>query len=83
MPASKKDPLAIALDASLPRNHGNTTTKVDHYFGDRPDVLDSIRRARQERHLSYKTIAQVLSQEDGVHLSDGAVKNWLSKQGIA
>lgn len=79
--ATKKDPLASALDEALPIGTPKTS-KVDQYFADRPEVLESIIKARTERKLSYKQIAKVLSSEDGVQIGEGSVKNWLQAKGI-
>lgn len=80
MPA-KSDPLAVALDLVERGRNGGTEGRVVALFGDRPDVLDAIRRARLDRKLSYAQIAKVLSA-DGEPISEGAVKSWLSRQGI-
>lgn len=77
----KTDPLAIALDLAERGRSGGPEGRVVALFGDRPDVLDAIRRARTDRKLSYAQIAKVLSA-DGEPLSEGAVKSWLTRQGI-
>ena len=59
--------------------------KVEAYFGDQPDVLNAIIRARKERKLSYGQIARTLSKhipKDEV-IKDSAVKNWLEKKGVS
>ena len=74
----KPDPLAAELDEL---STGETTSqgKVERWFGDRPDVLDAIRRARA-RGVPYAAIAKKLSTPDR-YLSDKAVKSWLDRQG--
>jgi hypothetical protein len=80
MPTS--DPIAAALDAVASPSGSGQTPKVEMLFGDRPAVLEAIKRARRDRQLSYQQIATALCVEDGVTLSSSAVKNWLSRQGI-
>lgn len=81
MTAKKSDPLAVALDMIERGATGGTQGKIVALFGDRPDVLDAIVRARRDRKLSYQQIAKVLSA-DGEPISAGAVQSWLSRQGI-
>lgn len=77
----KRDDLAAGLDQLTAGPGGGTTPKVIQLYGDRPEVLDAIRRARSERHLSFKQIAVYLSA-NGPSISEGAVQTWLNKQGI-
>lgn len=77
----KPDPLAAALDAVAEPTNGGTTSRVEFLFGNRPDVLASIERARRDRKLSYRQIAKVLSA-DGASISEGAIQGWLNKRGI-
>lgn len=56
--------------------------KVDVLFGDRPQVQESIIRARTERKLSYGDIAKALSADPTIQISDGAIKSWLDQKGI-
>lgn len=76
-----RDPLVRSLETA-PQTARSYTLLIDELYADRPKVLESIRRARQERKLSYRQIAKVLST-DGAMVSAGAVQNWLGKQGIA
>jgi hypothetical protein len=80
MPTS--DPVAAALDSIASPSGSGTVPKVDQLFGDRPAVLESIRKARAERSLSYQQIATTLCAFGDVQLSAAAVKNWLNRQGI-
>jgi hypothetical protein len=80
MVTKNSDPLAAALDATQGAVKGN---KIDGYFSDRPEVLEAIKRARKDRKLSYAVIANTLSTEADVYVSEGAVKTWLSRNGIA
>jgi hypothetical protein len=80
MPTS--DPVAAALDSIASPSGSGQTPKVELLFGDRPAVLESIRKARVERRLSYQQIATTLCAFGDVSLSDAAVKNWLNRQGI-
>lgn len=77
---SSLDALAAALD-ELEADEPARKLKIDAVFGDRPTVLDSIRRARVERKRSIGRIAEVLSKE-GDAISEGAVRNWLRSQGL-
>ena len=65
-------------------NNCKTTpkSKIDKLFGERPQVLESIIKARKERNLSYTEIAKVLSSDPEISVSDTSVKNWLDKKGI-
>lgn len=58
-------------------------SKIDRLFADRPEVQASIIKARTERKLSFQQIAQVLSTDPDVSISDGAVKGWLNRNGIS
>ena len=80
MPTS--DPIAAALDGIASPSGSGQTPKVEMLFGDRPAVLDAIKRARAERSLSYQQIATALCVEDGITVSASAVKNWLNRNGI-
>jgi len=77
---TKADALAMELDNLQPV----VLNKIDHYFGERPDVLASIIKARK-RKLSYGQIAKVLSKglPAGESIKDQAVKGWLEKNGEA
>lgn len=78
---AKRDDLAAGLDAIERGPGGGTTPKVVQLFGDRPDVLESIRAARRDRHLSYGAIAKYFRGR-GVEVGEGAIKKWLDSQGI-
>ena len=80
MPTS--DPIAAALDGIASSPGSGQTPKVELLFGDRPAVLESIRKARVERNLSYQQIATTLCGAGDFSLSAAAVKNWLNRQGI-
>jgi hypothetical protein len=68
-----------ALNTLNPGN-GGIGSKVDHLFGDKPDILDAIIDARKRR-CSFKQIAMALSTDEHT-LSAGAVQNWLTAKGI-
>lgn len=79
MANTKVDPIAEALNQAVgaaPKN------KIEHFFGDRPQVLDSIVTARKERKLSYRQIAVILSKDPNVSIHEGTVKLWLDRKGI-
>ena len=72
--------LVAELNNATPLRDGRTL-KIVELFGDQPEVLDAIVKARTERGLSYRVIAEVLSK--GEHeVSDGAVQNYLRARGI-
>lgn len=76
------DPLAVLLGNATMQN-GGTKLKVDVLFGDRPDVLTAIKKARVERKLGFQTIARLISAAEPKNsISDTAVENWLKAQGI-
>lgn len=75
----KPDPLAAALDAARPKQT-SSVCRVLVLFGDRPDVLESIKRARVDRLLSYDQIAGILSTP-GASLSGSAIKTYLREIG--
>lgn len=81
MPQPNNDPLAALLDETKSLGHTGKKTRIEMLYGDRPDVLDAIRRARAERRLSFRQISQVLSSE-GESISEGSVQKWLRSQGI-
>lgn len=72
--------LVQELTVAEPRRSGREA-KIVTLFRDRPEVLDAVKRARAERQLSFRRIAEVLSQ-DGEYVSEGAVQNWLRTEGI-
>ena len=81
----KNDPLADALASLGPSGH-SSKPKVEILFGDRPAVLDAIRAARA-RHVSYVSIAKLLTADlqssgDGGSIGDNAVKKWCEKNGV-
>jgi hypothetical protein len=76
------DPLAAALESIGGRRAGGLPLKVDVLYGDRPEVLDAIRSARRDKHLSFEQIAEALSS-GGASITDGAVSKWLKREGIA
>lgn len=78
---SKNDVLASKLGDATRVQHPQANKKVEAVFGDRPEVLESIRRARSERGVSFEQIALILSEE-GHRISAGAVRNWLRGEGI-
>jgi hypothetical protein len=80
--STKTDPLAEALDAMTTGTALGARSKIDVYFGDRPQVIDAIIRARVERKLSFKQIALKLSEDPNVSLTEGSVSAWLNKRGI-
>lgn len=81
MPQPDNDPLAALLNNTDTSGLAGSKSRVMFLYGDRPEVLDAIRRARLERKLSFSQIARVLSSE-GNKISDGAVQTWLRSQGI-
>lgn len=79
-PPPPPDPLACALDAEQP---GGRPNKVERTYADRPEVLESIVRARRDRRLSVRQIADTLSKNDPLHnFSEGAVRSFLIKRGV-
>jgi hypothetical protein len=76
------DPLTAALDALDLSDDNGKRMKVDVLFGDRPDVLDSIRRARRDRGTTFVQIARTLSAAAPMRVSEKAVASWLHSQGI-
>jgi hypothetical protein len=78
----KPDPLAAGLDGLASSGTGGSGPRVLVLFGDRPEVLESIRRARRDRKLSYAAIAKFLTVNGEQHISAGAVQKWLDKEGI-
>jgi transposase len=83
MPASKKDPLVEALDSMVTTNSHGSVSKMDYFFGDRPEVLEAVIRARRDRKLTHKQIAEALSKDPKVEISDRAVGTWLQRKGIS
>lgn len=79
--ANEKDPLADALDKT--QRH-RRLTKCETIFADRPEVLESIRKA-YARKLSYEQIANVLNQDETLTetIGDGAVRKYLQRVGDA
>lgn len=78
---SKIDPIAAALDAAKPIGNASNRPRMLVLFGDRPDVLDAVRRARRDRHLSTAQIARLISTP-GATIGESAVKTWLALEGI-
>jgi ribosome-binding protein aMBF1 (putative translation factor) len=81
MPKAERDPLAAALDAVTEKRTGGTQRRVLELFGDRPQVLDAIRKARRDRGLSFKQIAELVSTP-GASVTAGPIQKWLNGQGI-
>lgn len=77
----KPDPLAAALDAVTKPRRGGMTLRVEALFANRPEVTDAIKRARRERGLSFRQIAELISTPDET-ITEGAVQLWLKRQGI-
>jgi hypothetical protein len=76
------DPLTAALDALEMSGDNGKRMKIDVLFGDRPDVLDSIRRARRDRRVTFVEIAKKLSAAAPIEVGATAVASWLHSQGI-
>lgn len=76
-----KNSLAAGLDAIARGPGGGTQPKVLQLFGDQPDVLDAIERARRDRHLSYAAIAKYFRSQ-GHEIGEGSIKKWLDSRGI-
>lgn len=73
--------LAAELAVAQPLKDGRTM-KILQAFGDQPEVLEAIEKARVERGLSFRVIAEVLSK--GEHeISEGAVQNYLRSRGVS
>lgn len=64
---------------------GNTLTKLEKLYAEKdPDVLDAVVVARVENHLSFDHIAQMINGLDpSANISEGAIKNYLNKQGVS
>jgi hypothetical protein len=77
----KKDKLAAMLASAT--KELKDTTKIGTLFHNRPQVLEEIIKCRKIKLFSYSEIASLLSTEDGVEISAGAVKSWLQKQGVS
>jgi hypothetical protein len=78
----KVDPLAQALDGAAKGTAGGATQKVLQLFGDRPEALQSILRARSEKKLSWAQISKIIVATENVYISPGALQNWCLKQGV-
>lgn len=77
--AGERDALSTELDM-LMFGKGPHVLKLDVLFGHRPEVLESVKRARG-RGLGTDTIAKVLARS-GESVSGSAVKTWLAKNGV-
>ena len=75
------DDLASGLDAVAKGRGGGTVPKVLQLFGDQPEVLESIQRARRDRKLSRSEIAQYFTSR-GHPISEGAIQTYLRSVGI-
>lgn len=82
----KKDALAAALDAVQQPNQGGQVPKMLRLFGDRPEVLEAVVRARRERHLSWRQIAETLTAaelaERGEQITEHAIQTYCRSQGV-
>jgi hypothetical protein len=79
----KRDELSSKLDKTDINKSGRKTLKVDMEFGDRPEVLESILNARRDRGLSFRLIAEVLSEDLGDPISSTAVQSWCRRRGVS
>jgi hypothetical protein len=79
----KPHPLAAGLDEVVPSGAGGAGLRIVNLFGDQPEVLDAIRRARRDRKLSFAAIAKFLTVNGDHPVSSAAVQTWLAKEGIA
>lgn len=77
-----KDPLATNLDNTIANRPGRKYGRLDTEFRHRPEVLESIRKARGERNLSFQLISEVISEGLDTPISATAVQNWCRKEGI-
>jgi len=77
---SKSDPIADALDGAAQIKGGAGMLRIDYLFGDRPAVLEAIKRARYQRKLSHQQIADLISTPEA-KVSSAAVQNWLKVNG--
>jgi|694.fasta_scaffold07683_5 hypothetical protein len=71
--------LVDALDSELAQK--DNVLKIDRLFGDQPDVLDAIRRARA-RGVSASSIARLLSTDE-VPVSESSVRTWLQRNPLS
>lgn len=71
------DPLVAAL-AGAKKGKCGRTLRIVELFGDRPDVLQAIRDAR-DRGASARTIAELLSTPEEP-ICSGSVTEWLRRQ---
>jgi hypothetical protein len=71
--------IVAALDSELSQK--DNVLKIDRLFGDQPDVLDAIRRARA-RGVSASSIARLLSTDD-MTLSESSVRTWLQRNPLS
>jgi hypothetical protein len=80
--AKKASELVAALDGATGTQLGSHVYKIDAYYGDQPDVIDAVIRARQ-RGNSYAALGRILTNpEKGVIIRAGAVKSWLESRNI-
>lgn len=80
----KRKSLVEALDGETAIGRGSPgKLRVKELFGDRPEVIEAIIRARRDRRLSYAHIADTLNQEPGISISEGAVKLFLRREGVS
>lgn len=79
MSVAERDPLAEILDKA-PKYQ--KPTKCEQIFADRPEVLESIRKAYR-RKLSFKQIADILSANTDLQIGEGAVRKYLQRVGDA
>lgn len=76
------DPLANAI-LGADRPTGRQALRIGVLFADRPEIMEAIIKARVEKRLGYKTIADIISSREPENaVSDTAVKNWLRSKGI-
>lgn len=81
---SKGSNLVAALDGEVAIGRGTPgRLRVHELFGDRPEVIEAIIRARRDRKLSYGHIAETLNRDPDIHISEGAVKSFLKREGIS
>lgn len=81
--AQEKDELSKKLDETPINKSGRKGLRVHKEFGDRPEVLESILVARRDRGLSFRLIAEVLSEGLDDPISSTAVQNWCRELGVS
>lgn len=75
------DDLIEELNGISRQHNVGRKKRILELFGDRPEILDAIKRARVERGATMEALCQIVNKHSTEKISASSIRAWLLEEG--